>query len=41
MQGIAALHLGDAVRGRGAFDELAKNARPGRLLEARRWLELF
>jgi hypothetical protein len=41
MQGIAALHLGDAVRGRAAFDELAKNARPGRALEARRWLELF
>jgi hypothetical protein len=41
MQGIAALHLGEAARGRAAFDELAKNARPGRALEARRWLELF
>jgi hypothetical protein len=41
MQGIAALHLGDAVRGRAAFDELAKSARPGRALEAKRWLELF
>jgi hypothetical protein len=41
MQGIAALHGADAARGRAAFDELAKNARPGRALEARRWLELF
>jgi hypothetical protein len=41
MQGLAAWHLGDAARGRAAFAGLAKNARPGRALEARRWLELF
>ena len=41
MQGIAAWHLDDAARGRAAFAELAKNAQPGRALEAKRWLGLF
>jgi hypothetical protein len=41
MQGIAAWHLGDAAGGRAAFAELLKGARPGRALEAKRWLELF
>src|SRR3954463_9673267 len=41
MEGIAAWHLGDAARGRSAFAELGKGARPGRALEAKRWLDLF
>ena len=41
MQGIAAWHLGDAGRGRAAFAELLKNAKPGPALLAKRWLDLF
>ena len=41
MQGIAAWHLGDSAAGRAAFSELGKGARGGRVLEVKRWLELF